>query len=61
VVPFTLCCSDIPPDIDDVVIAVNNKEKMSKDKEVCEYSITTNQHTHAQLHCVHKKTREFLA
>jgi len=28
-------CSDIPPDIDDIVITVNNKEKMSKDKEVC--------------------------
>lgn len=31
---YTLCCSDIPPDIDDVVVTVNNKEKMSKDKEV---------------------------
>ena len=33
---YASCCSDIPPDIDDVVISVNNKEKMSKDKEVCE-------------------------
>ena len=33
---YALCCSDIPPDIDDIVITVNNKEKMSKDKEVCE-------------------------
>ena len=28
--------SDIPPDIDSFVVSIYNKEKMSKDKEVCE-------------------------
>jgi len=31
---YLLCCSDIPLDIDSVNININNKEKMSKDKEV---------------------------
>src|SRR6218665_61021 len=31
------CCSDIPPDIDFFVISIFNKEKMSKDKEICEF------------------------
>jgi len=34
-------CSDIPPDIDEVVLTVNNKEKMFKDKEVFTLKIAT--------------------
>ena len=32
---FLFSFSDIPPDIDSVNISIFNKEKMSKDKEVC--------------------------